>query len=69
MKVILDAIDQVKGQVLSATEIDKIKAFLDENFPEADWDVRKEWGGYGTIQVTPIFRSKEDETFYRIKWS
>jgi len=45
-----------------------VENYLNLNYPEVDWIVEIDLG-QDDIVITPKFRTPQDETFYRLKWS
>jgi hypothetical protein len=48
----------------------KVVYFLNENYPEATWEVEFFKDNVNQkIVINPVFKNPKDETFYRLMWS
>ena len=53
---------------LDGMTLDNMERWLSIRYPEAEWSITFNDSGTG-VTVTPKFKSKEEQTFYLLKWS
>ena len=51
---------------LDSVTVEEVRQFLAVCYPEARWLV---WIENGQLEISALFDSEEDRTFYMLKWS
>ena len=69
MRVIInEVLDLCRFEFIDDLTRCKVENHLNRKYPEVEWIVEISPGQYD-IAITPKFRTPQDETFYRLKWS
>lgn len=67
-EIIKEVLDLYRYEFIDDITRCKVENYLNRKYPEVEWIVEISPGRFGIV-ITPKFRTPEEETFYRLKWS